>query len=122
MAVTCTKWIISFPNIVLINLFYSKPKNDSKETVIEIHSKLEVALNMLLNAFCNVNADARLLGRQLPTLKQELYRSWLHKLSIKPQGEYFYKFRILNKDPSTLPGSRMPTQEKNNTYIDKMTV
>ena len=69
MAVACTKWIITLPNTVIINRFYSKPKIDFNETILETLSMSEKALKILLNIFGNVNAAARLAWGQPPILK-----------------------------------------------------
>ena len=71
MAVACAKWIITLPNAVIINRFYSKPKIDFNETVLETLSMSEKALKILLNIFGNVNA-ARLAWGQPPILKLSL--------------------------------------------------
>ena len=69
MAVACAKWIITLPNAVIINRFYSKPKIDFNETILETLSMSEKALKILLNIFGNVNAAARLAWGQPPILK-----------------------------------------------------
>ena len=69
MAVACAKWIITLPNTVIINRFYSKPKIDFSETVLETLGMLEKALKILLNTFGNVNAATRLAWGQPPILK-----------------------------------------------------
>ena len=69
MAVACTKWIITLPNTVIINRFYSKPKIDFNKTILETFSMLEKALKILLNVFGNVSAVDRLALGQPPNLK-----------------------------------------------------
>ena len=66
MAVACAKWMITLPNTVIINGFYSKPKIVFNETILETLSMSEKALRILLHIFGNVNADARLLWGQPP--------------------------------------------------------
>ena len=68
MAVACSKWIITLPNTVIINHFYSKSKIDFKETILETLSMPENALKIPLNIFGNVNAAARLAWGQPPIL------------------------------------------------------
>ena len=60
MAVACATWIITLPNTVIINRFYSKPKIDFNENILETLSMSENALKILLNIFGNINA-ARLV-------------------------------------------------------------
>ena len=69
MAVACAKWITTLPNTVIINCFYSKPKIDFNETILETLSMSEKALKILLNIFGNVNTAARLAWGQPPILK-----------------------------------------------------
>ena len=82
MAVACAKWIITLPNTVIINRFYSKPKINFNDSILETLSMSEKAFKILLHIFGNVNGAARLAWGQPPNLKSELYKSCLHKLSI----------------------------------------
>ena len=56
MAAACVKRIITLPNTVIINPFYSKRKIDFNESILETLSMSEKALTILLNIFSNVNA------------------------------------------------------------------
>ena len=56
MAVACATWIITLPNTVIINRFYSKHKIDFNENILETLSMSEKALKILLNIFGNINA------------------------------------------------------------------
>ena len=56
MAVACATWIITLPNTVIIKRFFSKPKIDFNENILETLSMSEKALKILLNIFGNINA------------------------------------------------------------------
>ena len=69
MVVACAKWIITLRDPAIINRFYSKPKIDFNETILETLSTSEEALKMLLHIFGNDNAAARLAWGQPLILK-----------------------------------------------------